>query len=112
MSDDNSSLLELELYVSMREIEEALFNPQNKPKTQQEILTRKTQFETDFKNFPITTKLCCICWINKKNIILNNCNHLCVCEECILDVCKYQNDPKCPICHSNFTEYKQIFYVN
>jgi len=47
--------------------------------------------------------LCVICCDNKYNIIINPCNHICVCDNCIGKI------NKCPICRVKITSNTKIF---
>jgi predicted RNase H-like nuclease (RuvC/YqgF family) len=49
--------------------------------------------------------LCSICMTNTKNICLEPCNHLCICEKCILDY-KLEH---CPICRHTISKTKKIY---
>jgi hypothetical protein len=49
--------------------------------------------------------LCSICMTNTKNICLEPCNHLCICEKCILD---YKLE-YCPICRHTISNTKKIY---
>lgn len=49
--------------------------------------------------------LCSICMTNTKNICLEPCNHLCICEKCILD---YKLD-HCPICRHTISNTRKIY---
>ena len=40
---------------------------------------------------------CCICIANPCNMVIVECGHMCLCEECA----KIFNDNKCPLCRGN-----------
>ena len=44
---------------------------------------------------PIESLECCVCLSDNKNILLQPCNHLCVCESCKPNV-----GNECPICRT------------
>ena len=47
------------------------------------------------KQEPIESLECCVCLSDTKNILLQPCNHLCVCESCKPNV-----GDECPICRT------------
>lgn len=49
---------------------------------------------------------CCICYSNVKNIVLNPCNHLCVCSKCSSN----ESLKKCPLCQTSIVS-KIFVYV-
>lgn len=56
-------------------------------------------------NTIIPNNLCCICLINERNIVFRPCNHLCVCNNCILN----SNLQTCPLCRTEITETIVVF---
>lgn len=50
-------------------------------------------------------KLCTVCLENEKNILLEPCNHVCLCENCAAQI-----DKLCPICRAEFTTQKKIYF--
>lgn len=101
-----------ELYLQMKKNEADSLYSQAKllaENTEKEISVKKAEFEAEIKNGTIIDMVCCICFINTKNIVLAPCNHLCVCHECILDLFKYQRVPTCPICRSTIIKYNKIY---
>lgn len=47
---------------------------------------------------------CVICQDQFRNVILQPCNHLCVCE-----ICFQKLENKCPVCKAQVANYQQIF---
>jgi hypothetical protein len=48
---------------------------------------------------------CCVCYETKSNILIEPCNHLCVCESCSARIII------CPICRSSIISKKTIYCV-
>ena len=46
---------------------------------------------------------CCICMDNEKNIMLDPCGHICVCEKCSNKL------ETCPICRSKISAKKKVY---
>ena len=40
--------------------------------------------------------ICVVCLENQKQILFNSCKHVCVCEQCLIEIIHANN--KCPIC--------------
>jgi hypothetical protein len=51
---------------------------------------------------------CTICMENRKDHMVMDCMHLCVCEKCAEDVLK-EAHPKCPLCSGQIREIRKIF---
>jgi hypothetical protein len=49
---------------------------------------------------------CLICLTNTSNTLIEPCNHLCLCSDCLQSVRKSTN--KCPICRTAITGFKVI----
>lgn len=73
-------------------------------KTEQQQLKEKYEEKGDY-----STK-CVICISNNKCILLESCNHLCLCEKCVDEMThplhKYID---CPICRQCNTKWKKVF---
>lgn len=70
---------------------------------------KKTKFENSNKmnKFKDCEKMyCVICYTEVRNIILNPCNHLAICNQCFHNI---KNDKMCPICKNKFSSYVEIF---
>ena len=51
--------------------------------------------------------LCSICYDNNINLLLEPCNHICICDLCYnLLVAK-----ECPICKTNILTTKKVFFI-
>jgi len=51
---------------------------------------------------------CCICHDRIKNILLQPCNHLSVCEHCLEEVLSH-DDKVCPLCREKIKEHVKVF---
>jgi len=51
---------------------------------------------------------CTICMENRKDHIVMDCMHICVCEKCAEDVLK-EPHPKCPLCSGQIREIRKTF---
>lgn len=60
------------------------------------LLEQKNELE-------INKKSCPICWVNELTILIEPCNHVCACKDCIKTI------KVCPICRGNISNYKGIF---
>jgi hypothetical protein len=49
--------------------------------------------------------MCCICYINTKNVLLTPCNHLCVCSKCSTNASLH----KCPLCNENIVSKINVY---
>jgi len=56
-------------------------------------------------------KICCVCLSNESNIVLINCGHACLCEECSIELKQqvFSNNINCPICRTNSSMIKIYF---
>ena len=52
---------------------------------------------------------CVICLNEKKDTVINNCNHLCVCKKCSKKLMVVKN-PRCPICRKDINRLSQVFF--
>uniref|UniRef100_A0A915PWG9 RING-type domain-containing protein n=1 Tax=Setaria digitata TaxID=48799 RepID=A0A915PWG9_9BILA len=52
---------------------------------------------------------CCICFIHEKSILLQPCNHICVCAYCVEELLETYEDPLCPLCRSIITSYVDVY---
>ncbi len=66
------------------------------------------------KNMGETNKYCSICLVGISNYLLEPCNHLCLCEECV-DTHGVDKTPSlllldsCPICRQRVIHVKKVF---
>jgi len=51
---------------------------------------------------------CCICHDRVKNILLQPCNHLSVCEQCLEEVLLH-DEKVCPLCREKIEEHVKVF---
>ena len=49
--------------------------------------------------------LCCICYINVKNVVLSPCNHLCVCSKCSSN----HFLQRCPLCNADIVSKLKVY---
>lgn len=49
---------------------------------------------------------CCICQVNKKRLMAQECHHLCMCNECARHIVDNhaETPPKCPVCRTPITK--------
>lgn len=52
---------------------------------------------------------CCICFIHEKSILLQPCNHICVCAHCVEELLDTYEEPLCPLCRSVITSYVDVY---
>ncbi|VDP11334.1 unnamed protein product [Onchocerca flexuosa] len=52
---------------------------------------------------------CCICFIHEKSILLQPCNHICVCAHCVEELLETYEEPLCPLCRSVITSYVDVY---
>ncbi|EFO18389.1 hypothetical protein LOAG_10104 [Loa loa] len=52
---------------------------------------------------------CCICFIHEKSILLQPCNHICVCAYCVEELLETYEEPLCPLCRSVITSYVDVY---
>ncbi|CAG9539081.1 unnamed protein product [Cercopithifilaria johnstoni] len=52
---------------------------------------------------------CCICFIHEKSILLQPCNHICVCARCVEELLEAYEEPLCPLCRSIITSYFDVY---
>jgi hypothetical protein len=80
--------------------------------TKMELLKHKELSAIMTKNIIINNVTCVCCLEDDKELILFiECNHQCICGECLY---KLQNDNKCPLCRThiyNIAKYEQNNYV-
>ena len=79
----------------------------------EELEERLTNLQTDlqlYQNRAKTTNkckkedTCCICLTNPPNIILTDCGHICICENCNKNIIEL----KCPLCRTLITQPRLI----
>lgn len=66
-----------------------------------ELLTKILKLQTRISSQIIEEELCAICMENRRNLALDPCGHLYVCDQCEDDL-RSQPEPKCPICMDPF----------
>ncbi|KAL3990889.1 Zinc finger C3HC4 type (RING finger) family protein [Acanthocheilonema viteae] len=52
---------------------------------------------------------CCICFIHEKSILLQPCNHICICAHCVEELLETYEEPLCPLCRSIITSYVDVY---
>lgn len=68
-------------------------------------ITSEKKIQSVFAEDEIPEKmLCCVCMERERNIVLMDCKHLVLCENCSTGI------SKCPICNKNAKEKIKIFY--
>ena len=60
---------------------------------------RKEKFEDEM--------LCVVCQLEKKTILLQPCNHLCLCPECVEPV--LNNNKICPMCRKHVIKWTKVY---
>lgn len=83
--------------MSEREIEEHIKHSLKNSELSQQILLEKLNIRAD-------ENLCSVCMLEKKNILLSPCNHLCVCEKCSTHI-----NSLCPICRTPVKNILKVF---
>ena len=82
---------------SEKKSEKIIFELQNKIKNSQNKISEQEK------------KLSCsICYKNSINILLEPCNHMCICETCLSELSNYSL--ACPVCRQTFTSTKKIYF--
>ena len=86
---------------------------QNAEEKQKELQKQLNTLEKDLSTLKETNKdikelWCCICHDNQSNILLQPCNHLSICEECLKRI---RSDRKytCPICRKKIKDTIKVF---
>uniref|UniRef100_A0A914V8A2 RING-type domain-containing protein n=1 Tax=Plectus sambesii TaxID=2011161 RepID=A0A914V8A2_9BILA len=52
---------------------------------------------------------CCVCQDENKTILLQPCNHLCLCTKCAVEITGPRGTNQCPICRSNIRSYVDVY---
>uniref|UniRef100_A0A0N5AL85 RING-type domain-containing protein n=1 Tax=Syphacia muris TaxID=451379 RepID=A0A0N5AL85_9BILA len=52
--------------------------------------------------------LCCICLESLRTVLLQPCNHFCVCSLC-MDRLMSTSEPRCPVCRTSVEDHTSIF---
>uniref|UniRef100_A0A0R3S318 RING-type domain-containing protein n=1 Tax=Elaeophora elaphi TaxID=1147741 RepID=A0A0R3S318_9BILA len=52
---------------------------------------------------------CCVCFIHEKSILLQPCNHICLCAFCIEELLDTYEEPICPLCRCIITSYVDVY---
>lgn len=53
--------------------------------------------------------LCCVCFSREKSVLLQPCNHMCLCAECTLELVN-SNAPQCPLCRAHIISHVDVFF--
>ena len=85
----------------------------NAEKETEELQKQVNTLEKDLSTLKETNKdikelRCCICHDNQSNILLQPCNHLSICEECLKRIRK-DRKYTCPICRKNIKNTIKVF---
>ena len=103
----------------------ANFNIQNEyGKTPLQYLLRRPDISDEFRIFINLNYLdleiiykesvCCICQDNEPDIIIQNCNHNCICSDCFSEL--QRSSSSCPMCREHIdnhtTIYKYAYYTS
>ena len=67
--------------------------------TDSDVMRRKEKFEEEM--------LCVVCQYEKKVILLQPCNHLCLCRDCVEPV--LANNRICPMCRKHVQQWTKVF---
>ena len=51
--------------------------------------------------------LCVVCQGNKKNILLQPCNHVCLCPSCVREVMRQSSH--CPLCRKHISKWTKVY---
>jgi len=51
--------------------------------------------------------LCVVCQANKKNVLLQPCNHVCLCPTCITEVMRQNSH--CPLCRKRISKWTKVY---
>ena len=51
--------------------------------------------------------LCVVCQANKKNILLQPCNHVCLCPSCVKEVMR--QNTHCPLCRKRISSWTKVY---
>lgn len=57
----------------------------------------------------ITNLVCIVCMNHNRNRLIEPCNHLSCCSNCINQIMR-RNNPICPICRISITNTREIFF--
>lgn len=53
--------------------------------------------------------MCCVCFVHEKSILLQPCNHICLCADCAEELLETYEEPLCPLCRSFITSYVDVY---
>uniref|UniRef100_A0A0N5D8C1 RING-type domain-containing protein n=1 Tax=Thelazia callipaeda TaxID=103827 RepID=A0A0N5D8C1_THECL len=53
--------------------------------------------------------MCCVCFVHEKSILLQPCNHICLCSSCINELLNTYEEPLCPLCRSMIISYLDVY---
>ena len=87
---------ELDTQTEIEELEERLQNLKNN--------LEEYQNRANTTNKCTKEETCCICLINPSNVLLTDCGHLCICENCNKKI----KELKCPLCRTIITQSRII----
>ena len=54
--------------------------------------------------------ICVVCQAEKKTMLLQPCNHLCLCVSCVKLVLKHKRNRLCPICREHVVQWSKVYY--
>lgn len=54
---------------------------------------------------------CKLCYGNTVKVVIDSCNHLCLCIGCSRKLGKTKLDPSCPVCRKKITGFREVFLV-
>ncbi|VDK63200.1 unnamed protein product [Gongylonema pulchrum] len=60
-------------------------------------------------NSEVSRIMCCVCFIHEKSILLQPCNHICLCANCIEELLDTYEVPLCPLCRATITSYVDVY---
>lgn len=52
---------------------------------------------------------CCVCFMHEKSILLQPCNHICLCADCVEELLETYEEPSCPLCRCIITSYIDVY---
>lgn len=52
--------------------------------------------------------LCCVCLLREKSVLLQPCNHICLCSPCSMELFHSFN-PQCPLCRTKIRSYVEVY---
>ncbi|VDM46313.1 unnamed protein product [Toxocara canis] len=52
--------------------------------------------------------LCCICLLREKSVLLQPCNHICLCCPCSMEI-MHSSNPNCPLCRAKIRSCVDVY---